>query len=230
LGKLNTTHDNIEIQTNKVVSLSSASAAHYPTASTVTSVYESTLNTYMPIGTILETSDSSWSPNSRQMGTWQLVESGEICEHVGSQVLYPGINSGGQVGKTNLSCCYHDMLFEQLYTTTTKPGYHVEFRLSFIATTAGDRNIEVFLNTLRVLQGGTYSHANYRICFLSNRFKLSDIKKETTTGYSTEGINLDYLTTQTTNASNGGAWAFYDICIHAYLVSDEPVYRWKRVS
>ena len=232
MGKLKTTADNVELKTNKITSSTpstSWTAAKYLSAASVYGVYNNILNTYMPVGTLLETTDSSWTPNSKGMGTWELLESGVVCEHIGTQVIHPGLVSSGQVGKTNLCGCYHEMLFENLYTGLEKPGYHIELRQSFISYTESSRDIQLYLNMLKMNSANTWSHPNYRACNLSESIKLSDITKEPTLNYPTEGINLEYLTTATDNG-NTYSWGFFDICIQAYLVSDAPIYKWKRVS
>lgn len=233
MGKLNTnTSLGILLQTDKVSGTtvnSSWTDTKYPDGDSFKNICTNLSKKYLPVGTILETTDASWTPDT-STGTWELIHSGETVEHVGTQVLHPGVSSSGQVGKTNISGCYHNMLFEYLYTAFEKPGHHVEFRVSTIGTTSGDRNIELYFNTLRLTVNATWSSSAYKVCAMSKRFKLSDIKKELTLNYTTEGINLGYITTATGSASNGTAWSFGDVCVHCYLVSDLPVYKWKRVS
>lgn len=233
MGKLKTTASNIELKNNKITSNSTSTSwtsAKYPSASSVHNVYKDLLNKYMPVGTLIETADSSWSPNSKEMGTWELVESGVICEHIGSQIIHPGLESGGQHGKTDLCGCYYNTLFENLYLGLEKPGYHFELRQSVIGYNASSRFIELYLNMLKMNSLNTWSSSSYRVCDLSRSIELSDITKETTLNYTTEGINLEYLTTEATSGSNSTTWAFWDVCIHAYRVSDAPIYKWKRIS
>lgn len=238
MGKLNTTASNIEVVTNQVTIADSPTvwtSGKYPSARATRLIFESLAEKYAPVGTIIETTDAAWNPNNSDInlsgsGEWELIYSGQICEYVGNQVLYPGIYSSGQITKTNLVGAYDYSLFANLATPFEKAGYHVEFRVSTVITTTGDRSVEVFFNNLKLISKSTWSDDAYRVSHISKRFKLSDIDLEATLTYTRDGVNLEYDTTKTTSANNTGPWRLGDICVHLYVVSDFPIYKWRRVT
>ena len=78
MPKLNTTIDNLELKSNKVINATPSAAwtdAQYPSAKTLYNVYTSLLNTVHPIGRVLVTSENK-NPSETLGGTWELVDKG----------------------------------------------------------------------------------------------------------------------------------------------------------
>ena len=111
---------------------------------------------------------------------------------------------------------------------TILPGYHIEYRLSGQITSSGSNgHIFLYLNNIATVPVGTTAQDFYRVIVCSDYFKMSDIILELHFVYSgTDGINLSYEVrgpaTQT--------WHFYNVTIHAYITSDNIIYKWQRTA
>ena len=184
---------------------------------------------FYPIGTIYETKDSSVNPQDLWGGSWVLEAEEYDRRLVGSQVLYDSITgTGGSTSYTNVLGAYGDTLISGVFQNTESPeGYHQEYRLTFQATCLSNNQVQVALNNIESPIAGTWSNPTFRIMASTPYFKISDIVYETTMTYSQSGINLKY---KVNNPSTSHSYGIYNITIHGYIVSDEPVYKWKRTA
>ena len=234
MSKLNTTADMIESKTNKVFSDSYPSTgwldSTYPSAATLNNAYKALFNSAHPIGFIYETSDSDFNPNAAwpDSGVWELVSSECSRKLVSSQVLYPGIEGGGIINKTILCGAYEYDLFLDLFKQFEKPGYHIEFKISAMAYTYENNVMTLYLNNLTLFSVYTWSVPTFRRAAVSDFYRLSDVVPEPAAGYTSNGFNLKYEVTAKPNGS-GSNYGFWDVTAHFYLVSDGPVYKWKRI-
>lgn len=160
-------------------------------------------------------------------GSWTLVSSEPDRYPIGSQVLHPGTSGTGLVSETTLACAYSHMLFDNLYKYDTgRTGYHVELKLTAQVTSANNNQVTLYLNNIATGTEGTWSSTTFRKIMTSDYFKVSDIVLETTSGYSQQGCNLTYTVT----GLAGYSWQFWDVTLHAFMVEDEPTYKWKRTA
>jgi len=178
-----------------------------------------------PVGSIYR-STSSTNPSSTYGGTWTLLRSTPERIHIGSQEIYAGTSGNGLVSKTGLIGSYDYGTIDGVFANVSVPsGYHKEYRISFQGYTGNDTNITLYLNNIATNGIGTWSGNQFRIIGASGFFKQSDIKLETTLGYSRAGTNLYYSVTGT--SSN---WQFWGVTVHGYLVSNSTEYVWQRTA
>lgn len=162
-------------------------------------------------------------------GSWVLEAEEYERRLIGSQVLCDSITgTGGSSSYTNVLGAYGSTLISGVFQNTEAPsGYHEEYRLTFQATCQQNNQVQVALNNIESPAAGTWSATTFRIMASTPYFKMSDIILETTMGYSSSGINLKY---KVNNPSSSYSYGIYNITIHGYFVSDEPVYKWKRTA
>lgn len=178
-----------------------------------------------PVGSIYR-STSSTNPSSTYGGTWTLLRSTPERIHIGSQEIYAGTSGNGLVSKTGLIGSYDYGTIDGVFSNVSVPsGYHKEYRISFQGYTGNDTNITLYLNNIATNGIGTWSGNQFRIIGASGFFKQSDIKLETTLGYSRAGTNLHYSVTGT--SSN---WQFWGVTVHGFLVSNSTEYVWQRTA
>lgn len=107
-------------------------------------------------------------------------------------------------------------------------GYHIEFMLSTLITTTNCR-IKFFLNNLHSYDETTWSGSNFRVWVRSPYYTKDQIIIEQLPDYHNgNGINLTFKTLNTSGSNQ--SFSFYGVHILMYLVSDEPIYKWKRVK
>lgn len=194
------------------------------TMDNVAEVVEHYFNTLYPIGSIYKTTSSVNPPFEK--GTWTKISEQPDRISVGSQVIYGGTSGNGNVSKTSVYGAYGYTLIDGVFANTTAPvGYHKEYRLSFQGTTGTGNTIVCYVNNIATSDVLTYSANTFRKVGASDYFKESDIVLETTKGYSQKGTNLHYAVTGTS-----GPWAFTDVTIHGFYVSDNIWYTWKRTA
>jgi hypothetical protein len=180
-----------------------------------------------PIGSIYK-STSSTNPSAFFGGSWQLKSNDYIRQQIGSQVLYSTISGTGVVSKTGLIGAYGYSLISGLFNGIEIPSsYHKEYRLTFQGSTGNNNDIKIYLNNIATTSVQTRSGETYRILGATRYFKESDIVLEKTFGYenSNTGCNLKYEITGTSSA-----WRIHNIQLQGFIVSDEKIYYWKRVS
>jgi hypothetical protein len=181
-----------------------------------------------PIGSIYK-STSSTNPSAFFGGSWQLKSNDYIRQQIGSQVLYSTISGTGVVGKTSLIGAYGYTLINGLFSGVEIPNsYHREYRLTFQGSTGSSNYIRIYINNIATASEiGTWSGETFRILGATRYFKESDIVLEKTFGYenSNTGCNLKYEITGTSSA-----WRIHNIQLQGFIVSDEKIYYWKRVS
>lgn len=107
-------------------------------------------------------------------------------------------------------------------------GYHIEFMLSALIRTGNNNKLKFFLNNLHSYEGITWSESDYRTWVRSPYYTKDQIIMEKLPRYNGNGINLTYKTLNTTGSNQ--SFSFYGVHILMYLVSDEPIYKWKRVK
>lgn len=234
MAKLNTTASNLEIKTNKVTSTGAPSNTwtdtNYTSAKTLTSAFNNLINIVHPIGSFYKTTDSSFDPNvawSDHNELWELVLSTPERIYLSSQILHPGASGTGNVAKTNLCGAYANQLLGPLSDRFVKAGYHIEFRFTAIATTINNNPIHFYLNNVDLGTMNTWSGDAFRRLWTSSFIKLSDIPQTPAAGYTTVGYTFAY------ECITSVAWhtfQFWDLTAHAYLVSDAPIYTWKRIA
>lgn len=189
----------------------------------VADVVENYFNILYPVGSIYKTT-SNTIPFEK--GTWTKISEQPDRISVGSQVIYGGTSGSGNVSKTSVYGAYGYSLIDGVFANTTAPaGYHKEYRLSFQGTTGTGNTIVCYINNIVTSDVLTYSANTFRKIGMSNYFKESDIVLETTKGYSQQGTNLHYAVTGTS-----GTWAFTDVTIHGFYVSNDTWYTWKRTA
>ena len=226
-------------KSNKVDSVTSNSENwnndQYPTAASVTALFNSTVSAFKPIGSIYETVDEYFDPNldsyfGNSAGMfWEFVETAPKRLYVCSQVMHPGVTGTGVVGKTVLCGAYLTELLGPLYSRFTRAGYHMEVRFSTICYTGNNNRVLLYLNNTLLFQGGTWSNAEYRTTHVSDFINPANVAQTPAAGYTSNGYTLFYETTASTNGTYG--YGFFDVTAHIYAVSDyETVYRWKRIA
>lgn len=184
---------------------------------------------FYPVNTIYETKDSLFNPEESFGGSWILESEDYERRYIGSQILYDSITgTGGSSSYTNVLGAYGHTLISGVFQNIESPAnYHQEYRLTFQATCQNNNHVQVALNNIESPTAGTWSSTTFRILCSTSYFKISDIIYETTMGYSQSGINLKY---KVINPSSSYFYGIYNITIHGYLVSDNKIYKWKRVS
>jgi hypothetical protein len=234
MAKLNTTASNLEIKTNKVTStgapLNTWTDTNYTSAKTLTSAFNSLINTVHPISSFYETADASFNPNIAWSGrneVWELVSSIPERIYLNSQILHPGTSGSGNVTKTNICGAYRTDLFDPFYYQLVKAGYHIEFRFTAVATTNNNNPIHFYLNNVDLGNMNTWSGTAFRRLWTSSFIKLSDITQTPAAGYATAGYTFAY---ECITSVGWHTFQFWDLTAHAYLVSDTPIYRWKRIA
>ena len=232
MATLNALVSDIEVKDNKVGSTespnSSWTTSQYTDANTITAAFKNLLNKVHPPGSFYETTDANFDPNTAwgsRGESWELVSSSYERIYLNSQVMHPGVSGTGLVSKTNLCGAYYTELFDPLYSRFTKAGYHIEFKFTAMITTANDNPINFYLNDTNLGSFISWSGSDFRRLWKSNFIELDDIAKTPAAGYTTTGYTLAYAVTNLSTS-----WAFWDLTAHTFLVSDNPVYKWKRIS
>lgn len=236
MANLDASINNIELKTNKTASsalpLNTYDASQYPDALSVKNLNNNFMNEIYPIGSLYKTTSSTFDPSvAGWSGTWSLVESGYITRHISSQVIHPGLSGSGQVAKTKAIGCYDRNLFADMYNKPEfqKTGFHPEIRVSAMISTGGQNFVTLYLNNITLGSDNTWSNDIYRVPILSSNYRPENIALDTVIGYTKDGINLCYAVTNS-SGTNTDRWAFWDVCLHAYLVSDDCIYTWKRTA
>lgn len=236
MANLETSINNIELKTNKTapsaLPLSTWTAEQYPDALSIKNLNDNFMNEIYPVGSLYKTTSSTFDPSSAGWaGTWSLYESGYITQHISSQVIHPGLSGNGQVAKTKVIGCYKDTMFINMYNKPEfqKTGFHPEIRVSAMISTKGQNFVTLYLNNLTLGSANTWSNDVYRVPILSSNCRPENIAFDTVIGYDYDGINLCYAVTNSSGTTSD-RWAFWDVCLHAYLVSDDCVYTWKRIA
>jgi hypothetical protein len=139
MPKLNTTIDDIELKTNKIISTSTKPAsewtdAEYPSAKTLYNAYNNLLSLVHPVGSILTTATKT-NPAETLGGTWELVDKDakDVWMQIPTTAWTPQ-NAEINTYSSNLS-----------YVTLS--GHMAHFRL-FLSTTADATDTELPLGTL----------------------------------------------------------------------------------
>lgn len=232
MSKLNTNASNIEVKSNKVSSTSAPYSSwttdQYTDAATITAAFKNLLNIIHAPGSFYRTTDSSFNPNviwGSRGESWELVDSYHERIYLNSQVMHPGVSGLGLVSKTNLCGAYHTELFDPLSSRFVKTGYHIEFKFTAMITTGLANPINFYLNDYNLGSHTTWSVDTFRRLWTSGFIKLEDITRTPAAGYTATGYTLAYSVTNP--AAN---WQFWDLTAHAFLVSDVPIYTWKRIA
>lgn len=236
MSKLSSSINSIELKSNKTITSTLPSSTwtdeQYPDAVSLKNFKDNIINELYPVGYLYKTTSSTFNPSTAGWkGTWTLVDSSYDTRHVSSQVLHPGLSGTGPIAKTKLIGCYDLNMFNKLYNVSefAKSGYHIELRVGAMISTADRNYVTLYLNNIKIGTTGTWSGATYRVPILSDSFRPEDITLDTTIGYTYDGVNLCYEVVHSTGATTY-RWDFWDVCLHAYMVSDDCIYTWKRTA
>lgn len=178
-----------------------------------------------PIGSLYETTVSSFDPNNSFTGTWQLIKTDKKREFVNSAIVYGEATRSGE-GVTNLVGTYGLNLITRLFNGYTIPtGYHKAYRLTGELSSSSNNVARFELNNISTEYITTWSAATMRQTAASAFFKESDITLETCFNYTSgTGTNL-----RLRNNASGDARGYYPT-INAYIESDDTYYTWKRIN
>lgn len=179
-------------------------------------------NKYYPVGVILTTSNASNPSTYLGFGTWSCIYEDYDYIYLGSQNIYPEWTASAATGKTVLLGAYDNSTIGAF--SLPIGDYTRKVRVTASIWTSGGNHGRVYLNSIQMVDGNTWSGNTFRQVCYSNWYSLSEIGKETTYGYSKEGINLYVQNTESGNCS------IRDITVHNAFVSNDKIYKWKRTA
>lgn len=183
-----------------------------------------------PIGSIYQSTDST-SPAELYGGTWTQIWADYERYETGSQVIYNSINGTEPVPLTRILDQPQYLFLTEVASQTNPPTeHHMEYRLTSQITTAGCK-VTLFLNNINTGAQTSGSDTSLRSVISTNYFKESDIILEPIVNYyGTNGINFKYqVDTIETNHSQYW-WYIWNVTIHAYITSDNIIYKWQRTA
>jgi hypothetical protein len=136
--------------------------------------------------------------------------------YVGTSVLWHNPNgyTMNRNTTTNILGAYNYQLFDGFPTAPS--GWHKEFILTAQGYSTSATGIRARLNNIGTGYIKTWSPSSFRIIACSNRFKTSDIVLEPTMGFTNNGTNLKF---QTSNDDSGTATIF-SVSITCFYVKD----------
>lgn len=187
---------------------------------------------YYPVGSIYETTNSGFKPADVFGGTWTKIYSDYEKIYLGSQrIREDWLNEGGPVSKTHVVGAYDYGIFAGIFENANKiatyknmSGYDVKVGLTAQISTGGGNHGKIYFNNKLMVDGSTWSGADFRGVPDMKLYKIDDLGKETVQNYTGKGINM-YV------ENTGSAYCYIRaITVHGYLISKKKRYIWERTA
>jgi hypothetical protein len=187
-----------------------------------------------PVNSIYESTNNT-DPGTLFGGTWTCIHNDYDIIYLNSQVVYDYVEQSILTNQTidiALQGAYTSQFYGLENGFTVPPGYTFKYRWTASIQTDGGVNVSLKVNGVFVTgEGNTWSNTAFRKTLSGGFFVLGDdITPSPTTdiGYSDDGY-IHYIHAHNT-VTGDVTIRVWDVTMHLYAVSNDKIYRWKRIS
>lgn len=180
------------------------------------------LEIFYSIGSIYE----STNPTPPPVGEWKEITDSPY-QFVSSQTISGETSGSRTCDWTVLVNSYTtDFFVADEHTITCPAGYHFEYKLEALTATKNNNRIILSFGGIETGEGITYNTIDtWKKKIATPFFTLDDVVYESIGPKNSPGIQVKYKV-----INSNADWRIYYPTVQTYIVPDEPVYKYQRIS